>query len=87
MTTLLETLWYSYVMEKPAEQSEERQKLFKTLISCEGEVKENFTDQQIEILKRFRDCREGLARIDEYDAFAKGVRFATRYLLEVMGKE
>lgn len=87
MTTLLEKLWDSYQREKPVEQLEERQRLFKKLISTEGEIKENFTEKQIEILRQFRDCREGLARIDEYEAFAKGVRFATQYLLEAMEKE
>ena len=87
MANVLETLWYAYLMDESKEKSKAREQFFERLLSCEGEVKENFTEEQIEILKRFRDCREGLARIDEYEAFAKGVRFATQYLLEATGKE
>lgn len=87
MITLLETLWYSYEMEKPVEQTEERQRLFERLMASEEAIQAGFTKEQIEILKQFRDCTDALARLDEYDAFAKGVRFATQYLLEAMGKQ
>lgn len=81
MNPLLEDLWASYQLQKPIEANEARQSVFEELISCEGEVKENFTERQIEILRRYKDCFEGLASIDEREAFASGVRLATQYLL------
>lgn len=83
MRQTLEDLWHSYLMEKNEQSKEEREAISK-LVEHEGKLRATLNAEQLEMLETDDFCFSEIAYISERDAFIKGVRFATRYLIEAL---
>lgn len=84
MKNTLEQLWDSYLMENPVNQNTERKKLLDTLVRCEDTLRASLTPEQINALGKYDACLLDISTFDQKEAFTKGVRFATGYLLDVL---
>ncbi len=84
MKKALENLWYSYQMENPVKYDEKENQAVDRLIAAEKVLHQHLNGEQKEMLKKYEDCLDEMSGICEKNAFVKGVRFATEFLLEVL---
>ena len=84
MNNVLENLWYSHQQESPMEDSEEMKQLVKAVVKCENELKKQLSKEQWDLFQQYDKCLGEMNCISEMQAFVKGVRFATVYLLEAL---
>lgn len=87
MKKLLEDLWYSYEMQSTVKQSEEEEALMELIVLHEEKLHASLNAEQLEQLKKYEDCVDGLHDIAEKVAFVKGVRFAAAFLTEALEVE
>ena len=83
MGQTLEDLWGTYLMEGNEQSKEEREALSK-LVENEGKLRATLNTEQLEMLETDDRYFSEIAYFSERDAFIKGVRFATRYLIEAL---
>lgn len=84
MKKTLETLWSAYQMEFPSKQSEEEKEVLHTLVAAEDKLLAELNGEQIRTLKVLEDCLGDLECLADKEAFIRGIRFATSYLIEAM---
>ncbi len=82
MKKLLEDLWYSYIQEEDGIDSEEARAVLKNLVEIEEKLNSELNENQRETLENFSRLYSDLYCIYEREAFVKGVKFATKYLIE-----
>lgn len=86
MSKMLENLWDSDPMEDFVERNEEKKRILDQLIINEEKLRANLDEEQAEMLKICEDCLNDISAIDEKEAFMKGIRFATRFMVEALYK-
>ena len=84
MEKIIELLWYSHLMENPMEQSEGRKQIVEMLATKAEHFRECLTAEQIAALDSYELYMSEISDVSEKEAFAKGVRFATKYLLDAL---
>ena len=82
---ILEQLWYAHESLRVTEWTEEAEKLMDELEACEKDLFANLTQAQQDALESYKTHIDDLRVLFEKEAFMKGVRFATAYLIEAMG--
>lgn len=82
MKKLLEDLWYSYIQEEDEADSEEARAVLKAPVETEEKLNSELNENQRETLENFSRLYSELYCIYEREAFVKGVKFATKYLIE-----
>ena len=87
MKHLLEELWNSYLTQKPTEQTEEKRELIGAILEVEDKLREKLDEKQIDLLEQYVDCIGNLHAVSETEAFIGGVRFASSFLVEALGKD
>lgn len=87
MKHLLEELWNSYLTQKPTEQTEEKRELIDAILEVEDKLREKLDEKQIDLLEQYVDCIGNLHAVSETEAFIAGVRFASSFLVEALGKD
>lgn len=83
---ILHTLWEYIETFEPLSSEEERKALTIVIHRVES-LEKTLNQEQKDLLDLYRDSIYELDSICQYEAFVKGVRFATSYFLEVtLGK-
>ena len=78
---ILETLW-EYIDTFNPYASEEEKKIFSIVAKKSEEFEKIITDEQMRAFEDYKDSLSELHSVERKEAFAKGVRFATQFLLE-----
>ena len=84
MEKILEKLWREYQMESNMIQSEEEKELIHHLVASSDILRANLSVEQLCALEKRDEYQNELCFLCAKEAFVKGVRFATVYLLEAL---
>lgn len=84
MEKIIEALWYSYRMENATECNKERKQLMKDLAEKDEFLRTTMSEEQITTLNFYQMHMHQLSELTEKEAFGYGIRFATKYLLDVL---
>lgn len=84
MKKILEDLWYSYLMENSIERNTEKKKILNILTANEEKLHEKLNKEQKEALENYENSLYEINSISEKEAFIKGIRFATMFLIEAL---
>ncbi len=87
MKKIIEDLWYSYITNCLAEQTVEEKKILSKLVKYESNLHSKLSEEQKNALKNYENCLDELNDISTKDAFIKGIRFATIFLIEALYTE
>lgn len=84
--TILEDLYYGNIhpWERSVKKESHEQKAVQLMVSNEEKLRETLTDQQKEMLDKYRDSYNKLLAICERESFVSGYILATRIMVEVM---
>ena len=82
MKPTIKELWSEYLQTKTEKYSEEKKKVKHRLSEISGEFVGSLSVLQNEKFEQYCDARNDLYSIEEYEAFERGVIFATRFILE-----
>ncbi len=84
--TILEDLYYGNIhpWEMAVKKESREQKAVQLMVSNEEKLRETLTDQQKEMLDKYRDSYNKLLAICERESFVGGYILATRIMVEVM---
>ena len=80
----LEDLWESYQRDIRVERCGEEKRIGNELVRSEEELLQLLGHEGKLIYDKFDNALGELHGIEELNAFIRGLRFATRYLIEVM---
>ena len=84
MKHVLEDLWYSYESGNPMEKTKELEDVLEKAYQSEEELRENLSEKGNALFLKYEAYMSEISSISEKDAFIKGVRFATKYLLAIL---
>lgn len=87
MNKTLSDLWYYILEQHPFETRAEAKELLDRAVEKEEALHATLTRQQKEYLKKYEDCLGELYDVYEKEAFIKGIRFATNFLMEAMDRQ
>lgn len=84
--TILEDLYYGNIhpWERAVKKESREQKAVQLMVTNEERLRATLTDQQKEMLDKFRDSCNKLLAICERESFVSGYVLATRIMVEVM---
>ena len=84
--TILEELYYGNICpwERSVKKESREQKAVQLMVSNEEKLRATLTDQQKEMLDKYRDSYNKLLAICERESFVSGYVLATRIMVEVM---
>ena len=82
MAKLLEDIWNNYQLEKKPQIDNEEKEIINRLVQNERKFTELLNREQTIAYENFDACINELHTLIEKDAFIKGVRFATKFLIE-----
>ncbi|MCH5183901.1 MAG: hypothetical protein J1E00_06975 [Oscillospiraceae bacterium] len=83
---ILEKLWFTDWSLRSTQWTEEANLLLDELEEKEKDLFANLTEEQQEALESYKIDLNNLRTLFEKDAFMKGVRFATAYMIEALGQ-
>ena len=83
----LEDLWYSYVVENGMVRTEQERAIIKNLYEKDEQFRALLNQEQLVSFEEYDKAFNSTYSILEKDAFVKGVRFATRFLIEALYEE
>jgi len=83
----LETLWELYQSEYPLKVCTKEKELIKEIEEYGDKLCASLDEQQKEMLQRYQDLWDRVSCFSEKEAFIKGVKFATGFLLEALDNE
>ena len=83
----LENLWYSYIVETGTVRTEQERAIIKNLSEIDEQFRAKLNQEQIALLEEYDKAFTATYSLLEKDAFVKGVRFATRFLVEALYEE
>ena len=83
----LESLWYSYIVENGMVRTEQERAIIKNLSDNDEQFRSKLNQEQISLLEEYDKAFTATYSILEKDAFVKGIRFATRFLVEALYEE
>ena len=84
MKHILEDLWYSYELGNPMIPTKELEEVLEKAYQSEERLRENLNEKENELFLKYEAYMSEISSISEKDAFIKGVRFATKYLLAIL---
>ena len=84
MKSTLETVWDWYLAEHATERSEAEKELHRALIRDAEALRGLLNKEQTDALQKYEDRQNEIASLLESEAFAKGARFATAYMVEAL---
>jgi hypothetical protein len=84
MKHILEDLWYSYELDNPMMPTKELEEVLEKAYQSEERLRENLNEKENELFLKYEACMSEISSISEKDAFIRGVRFATKYLLAIL---
>ena len=87
MSKLLESIWYDYISQQPAELSQEMRALREELNRSNDLLWGDLNNTQKEEFLEFESCMNRMTGAAEKDAFVRGVRFAVTFLLSAVRDE
>ncbi len=82
MKAILEDLWCSYVEENDPSPSLEEKVALNIIEETDKLLREGLNDAQIKLLDEYVELWGDICNVHRKESFVKGVRFATKYLLE-----
>lgn len=84
--TILEDLYYGNICpwERSVKKESHEQKAVQLMVTNEEKLRATLTDQQKEMLDKYRDSYNKLLAICERESFVVGYVLATRIMVEVM---
>ncbi len=84
--TILEDLYYGNVKpwERPVKKESREQNAVQLMVNNEEKLRATLTEQQKEMLDKYRDSYNELMSICERESFVNGYTLATRVMVEVM---
>lgn len=80
----LEDLWYNYLIEVMVERTDKEKEIIKNLTESDNCLRDKLNDEQKALLQNYDNAFMQVSRISEKNAFVKGVKFATRFLVEAL---
>lgn len=80
----LEDLWLAYQLEKLEIENPERKTLIDLMMSQEQKLKSYLDENQLKELEKYNYYMDELSDNSEKNAFMKGVRLGTQYIIETM---
>ena len=83
---ILEQLWYAHASLRVTEWTLETEKILTELEEQEETLFATLTPEQKEALDTYKTELLNLCTLYEKDAFMKGVRFGTAYMIEALGQ-
>ena len=83
MKHILEDLWYSYELSNPKIPTKELEEVLEKAYQSEERLRENLNEKENELFLKYEAYMSEISSISEKDAFIRGVRFATKYLLAI----
>ena len=86
MKKTLEMLWQMYCTEYPQNKSAELNEAAKQAYDSEQRLTSALSEKEQELFELCRDKWDRITAISEKQAFIKGVKFATNYLIEASNK-
>ena len=81
MKSMLEELWYSYVIDKKQCTSVEERKLINTISEIDETIRKTLNAQQKKLLEKYDNSISLLSMYNEKNAFITGVHFATEFFI------
>lgn len=84
MKHILEDLWYSYELGNSMIQTKELEEVLEKAYQSEERLRENLNEKENELFLKYEAYMSEISSISEKDAFIRGVRFATKYLLAIL---
>ncbi len=84
MEKLLDDLWYSYIQCEDSVDSKEAKEVLKKLVEIEDKFISTLDEEQHEVFDSYCCLYSDLFCIYEKEAFVKGLKFATKYLLNTI---
>ena len=84
MKKTLENLWYMYQMENRVPYDAQEEQVIDQLVAAEKMLHEQLSEVQKAALKKYEDLLDEIGGICEKRAFIKGIRFATKFMLEIL---
>ncbi|MBR6506119.1 MAG: hypothetical protein IKT37_00765 [Clostridia bacterium] len=82
MQRVLEKLWYQYLEESEPSQSLDEKIALNMIAEADKKLRNGLNDEQIKLLDEYVELWGDMCNIQRKESFIKGVRFATKYLLE-----
>ena len=82
MQRVLEKLWYQYLEESEPSQSLDEKIALNMIAEADKRLRNGLNDEQIKLLDEYVELWGDMCNIQRKESFIKGVRFATKYLLE-----
>ncbi len=83
----LENLWYSYIVETGTVRTEQERAIIKNLSEKDEQFRAKLNPEQIASLEEYDKAFTATYSMLEKDAFVKGIRFATRFLVGALYEE
>lgn len=87
MKKMLEKLWYAYEMEQPAKFSREENEILDAMAETEKKLCATLSEEQKDMLEDYKDCANALYSFLEKEAYCKGIRFATAYMVDALSEK
>lgn len=82
----LKSIW-NYVEEENIYLSTEEKKALSIVVKKEDEFVKTLSKKQIKKFRNYQDAFSELELISQQDRFVKGIKFATKYILEATKEE
>ncbi len=82
MQRILEKLWCHYLEDDDPRTSLEEKIALNIIEETDKSLRKGLNDAQIKLLDEYIECWGELCAVYRKESFIKGVRFATKYLLE-----
>ncbi len=80
----LEKLWYSYIIEEVSKRNDQEIEIIKNWSAKEAEFRAKLNDEQKALLEDYDAAVCKMSSASEKNAFIKGVKFTTRFFIEVL---
>ena len=84
MKKMLEELWYLYETRRPDKFAVERERLLRKMEDAEDKLFPHLTNEQKDALDDFRTSVNEISMLQEKEAYYRGIRFATTYMIEAL---
>ena len=82
MQRTLEKLWYHYLEDDDPSQSLDEKIALNMIAETDKELRKGLNEEQIKLLDEYVELWGDMCNLHRKESFIKGVRFATKYLLE-----
>lgn len=82
MKNILDDLWCSYLEDNEPNQSLDERIALNMVAEADKKLRNGLNDEQIKLLDEYVELWGDMCNVHRKESFIKGVRFATKYLLE-----